>query len=44
VQFIKETSLWFKEHWKGNSEDLLKTRQQELIIAQKWQNVTAEFI
>lgn len=44
VEFIKETSNWFKEHWKGNLEELLKTRPQELIIAQKWKNVVEEFL
>ncbi|NBX92976.1 MAG: SDR family oxidoreductase [Proteobacteria bacterium] len=42
-EFMRETTLWFKEHWKGNREELLKTRAQELIIAQKWKNVIDEF-
>jgi len=43
-RFIKETTLWFKEKWKGNSGELLKTRSQELVLAQKWKNVLADFL
>lgn len=43
-QFIKETTHWFKEHWKGNRENLLRTRPLELLLAQKWKNVIEEFV
>lgn len=43
-QFIKETTNWFKEHWKGSREELLKSRPLELLLAQKWKNVIEEFL
>lgn len=42
--FIKETTLWFKDQWKGSLSSLLATRNQELALAQKWQSVVAEFL
>lgn len=42
--FIRETTLWFKEKWKGDLGSLLKTRPQELVLAQKWKNVLAEYL
>lgn len=44
TQFMKETTLWFKEHWKGDLTQLLATRSKELVLAQKWKNVVEEFL
>lgn len=44
TEFMKETTLWFKEQWKGDLNELLKTRPQELALAQKWQSALAEFL
>lgn len=42
-QFVRETALWFRDHWTSKSPELLKTRPQELALAQKWQSLLKQF-
>jgi nucleoside-diphosphate-sugar epimerase len=44
AEFCRETALWFREHWKGDSNQLLATRPKELALALKWKNVVEEFL
>lgn len=44
AQMIQETTEWFKAQWKGDREEILKTRPQELVLGQKWKNVMEEFL
>ncbi len=36
ADFARQTAQWFRQHWKGDRAELMKTRPQELALAKTW--------
>lgn len=42
-EFMRETAHWFRDQWKGDRAELLKTRPKELELAGKWRSLMKGF-
>ncbi len=36
ADFIRVTSEWFRDHWKGDEAKMLESRDKEIAFAQRW--------
>jgi nucleoside-diphosphate-sugar epimerase len=35
--FVRETAVWFRDHWQGDRKTILESRAKELAFAQRWE-------